>query len=157
MTQATDTDIRDIKTSIDNLTKATESIARSTEANTKSIGDLTLSVSSLREETRVGFANVTTQITRLDGRIDTLEAKLDSKIDNLETKLDAKIDNLEIRIDGRFDLMTAKLENIDINAKNTVDLAEKIGELKNWKQIAIVTFTASVSGAITWYIRSGNP
>jgi chromosome segregation ATPase len=134
MTQSTDTDIRDIKTSI--------------EANTKAIGDLTLSVSSLREEMRVGFANVetkfanvTTQITRLDGKIDNLEIRLDGKIEN------------------RFDLMTAKLNNIDINAKNTVDLAEKIGELKNWKQIAIVIFTASVSGAIAWYVRggSGNP
>jgi septation ring formation regulator EzrA len=124
MTQATDTDIQDIKTSI--------------EANTKAISDLTTSFTGLREEMRVGFANVTTQITRLDGKIDKLEIKLDSKIDN------------------RFDVMTAKLNNIDINAKNTVDLAEKIGELKNWKQIAIVVFTASVSGAIAWYLRGGN-
>jgi uncharacterized protein YoxC len=121
MTQATDTDIQDIKTSI--------------EANTRAIGDLSSSVSSLREEMRLGFANVTTQITRLDGRID----------------------NLETKIDGRFDTINAKLQTIDINAKTTVDLAEKIGELKNWKQIAIVTFTASVSGVISWYIRSGNP
>ena len=58
MTPATDTDIKDIKTSI--------------EANTKAIGELTTSLTSLREEMRVGFANVTTQVTRLDGKIDKL-------------------------------------------------------------------------------------
>lgn len=138
MTQATDTDIRDIKTSI--------------EANTKAIGDLTSSVSSLREEIRVGFANVATQITRLDGKIDNLEIKLDSKIDKLEIKIDGKIDKL----DGKFDTVNTRLTNVETNTRNLLDLAEKIGELKNWKQIAIVVFTASVSGAIAWYIRSGN-
>jgi Skp family chaperone for outer membrane proteins len=141
-----------------------------TETENRELKDL---LTGMREEMRVGFANVdtkfanvTTQITRLDGRIDTLETKLDSKIDNLETKIDAKIDklegkidNLETKIDGRFDTINAKLQTIDINAKTTVDLAEKLGELKNWKQIAILIFTASVSGAITWYVRggSGNP
>jgi C4-type Zn-finger protein len=110
MTQATDTDIRDIKTSIDNLTKLTESIARSTEANTKSITDLTL-------EMRTGFTS----------------------------------------INGKFDTVNARLTNVETNTKVVFDLTEKVGELKNWKQIAIVVFTSSVSGAIAWYIRSGNP
>jgi C4-type Zn-finger protein len=110
MTQATDTDIRDIKTSIDNLTKLTESIARSTEANTKAIADLTL-------EMRTGFTS----------------------------------------INGKFDTVNARLTNVETNTKVVFDLTEKVGELKNWKQIAIVVFTSSVSGAIAWYIRSGNP
>jgi C4-type Zn-finger protein len=109
MTQATDTDIRDIKTSIDNLTKLTESIARSTEANTKSITDLTL-------EMRTGFTS----------------------------------------INGKFDTVNARLTNVETNTKVVFDLTEKVGELKNWKQIAIVVFTSSVSGAIAWYIRGGN-
>jgi chromosome segregation ATPase len=113
MTQATDTDIRDLTNLITNLDKKLD---------------------KLDSKIDLGFANVTTQITRLDGRIDTLETK----------------------IDGRFDTINAKLQTIDINAKTTVDLAEKIGELKNWKQIAIVVFTASVSGAIAWYVRGGN-
>jgi hypothetical protein len=110
MTQATDTDIQDIKTSIDNLTKVTESIARSTEANTKAIADLTL-------EMRIGFTS----------------------------------------INGKFDTVNARLTNVETNTKVVFDLTEKVGELKNWKQIAIVVFTSSVSGAIAWYIRSGNP
>lgn len=68
MTQSTDQDVREIKNSIDILTKATESISRSIETNTKAIGELKDSVSSIREETRVG-------LTRLDGDIRELRAR----------------------------------------------------------------------------------
>jgi hypothetical protein len=44
MTQATDTDIREIRTAV-------ESIAKATEANTKAIAELILDI-------RLGFANV---------------------------------------------------------------------------------------------------
>jgi chromosome segregation ATPase len=101
MTQATDQDIRELKTAI---------------------ADLTASVSGLREEMRVGFANVETRIADVRGDIKVL----DNRLGNLET-----------------------------TAQKLPDLAEKVGELKNWKQVAIVIFTASVSGAIAWFLRSG--
>jgi hypothetical protein len=94
MTQVTDTDLKDIKTAIDNLTN---------------------SFMGLREETRVCFA-------RLEGKIDNIDTRL-SLLESTATKLP--------------------------------DLAEKVGELKNWKQIAIVIFTGSVSGAIAWFVRGG--
>jgi hypothetical protein len=81
----------------------------------------------------VGFANVDTRITRLDGRIDTLET----------------------RVLGKFETVNAKITNLEANTKAVGDLAEKVGELKNWKQIAIVTFTATVGGAIGYFVRSG--
>ncbi len=65
MTQATDSDIREIKTAV-------ESIAKATEANTKAIADLTL-------EMRVGFAE-------LKGQVNTSEAKLEGKIDKLDER-----------------------------------------------------------------------
>jgi uncharacterized ion transporter superfamily protein YfcC len=119
MTSATDTDIREIKTAV-------ESIAKATEANTKAISDLTL-------EMRVGFANIDTKFTKLDGRIDTLET----------------------RVLGKFETVNAKITNLEANTKAVGDLAEKVGELKNWKQIAIVIFTATVGGAIGWFVRTG--
>jgi hypothetical protein len=72
MTQATDTDIREIRTAV-------ESIAKATEANTKAIADLTTSVGGLREEMRVGFAD-------LRGQINTVEAKLEGKIEKLDER-----------------------------------------------------------------------
>jgi hypothetical protein len=115
MTQATDQDIRELKISID-------AIGKGTEANTKAIADLTASVSGLREEMRVGFANMETRLADVRGDIKVL----DNRLGNLES-----------------------------TAQKLPDLAEKVGELKNWKQIAIVIFTASVSGAIAWFLRSG--
>jgi chromosome segregation ATPase len=101
MTQATDQDIRELKTSI---------------------ADLTASVSGLREEMRVGFANVETRLADVRGDIKVLDNRL---------------------------------ANLESTAQKLPDLAEKVGELKNWKQVAIVIFTASVSGAIAWFLRSG--
>ena len=72
MTAATDADIRDIRTAV-------ESIFKATEANTKAIADLTTSMTGLREEMRVGFSD-------LKGQINTVEAKLEGKIDKLDER-----------------------------------------------------------------------
>jgi ABC-type transporter Mla subunit MlaD len=126
MTQATDQDIRELKTAI-------ETIGKGTEANTKAIADLTASVSGLREEMRVGFANVETRFADLRGQIN-----------NVETKLE-----------GQIAVCNTKLAGLESTAQKLPDLAEKVGELKNWKQVAIVIFTASVSSAIAWFLHSG--
>jgi hypothetical protein len=72
MTSATDSDIREIRTAV-------ESIAKATEANTKAISDLTTSVTGLRKEVRVGFSD-------MKGQINTVEAKLEGKIDKLDER-----------------------------------------------------------------------
>jgi predicted RNase H-like nuclease (RuvC/YqgF family) len=79
MTQLTDQDVSEIKNSIDSLTKATESIARSTETNTKAIGELKDSVASLREETRVGLTRIDGDIRELRSEIGSLDAKFDER------------------------------------------------------------------------------
>jgi peptidoglycan hydrolase CwlO-like protein len=94
-----------------------------------------------------------TQVTDTDIRdLKDLITNLDRKID----KLDSKIDNLETKIEGKIDTVNSRLTNIEANTKVIADLSEKVGELKNWKQIAIIVFTASVSGAIAWYVRGGS-
>ena len=129
MTQATDQNIREIKSSIDANSRAIDTLVKSSEANTKAIADLVASVSGLREEMRVGFSNVETKLADVRG---------DMKV------LDTRLGNLESRMNG-----------LESSAQKVSDLAEKVGELKNWKQIAIVVFTASVSGSIAWFLRSG--
>jgi hypothetical protein len=69
MTAAIDADIREIKTAVD-------SIAKATEANTKAIADLTTSVSGLREEMRLGFSDIKGKIDNLDGRLVAVEGNL---------------------------------------------------------------------------------
>jgi uncharacterized protein YoxC len=107
MTQATDADIREIKTAleantraistlserVDTIAKATEAntlaintlstrvdaIAKATEANAKAIADLTTVVTGIREEMRVGFSDIR-------GQINTSEAKLEGKINQLDER-----------------------------------------------------------------------
>ncbi len=81
MTQATDTDIRDIKSAI--------------EANTKAIGDLTTSLASLREEMRLGFAHVETKFAEVKGEIKELRSEVKGDIKELRSDfkgLDTKFD-----------------------------------------------------------------
>jgi uncharacterized ion transporter superfamily protein YfcC len=56
---------------------------------------------------------------------------------------------------GELKTIDVRLKNLESNSQKIPDLAEKVGELKNWKQIAIVIFTATVGGAIGWFIRTG--
>jgi uncharacterized ion transporter superfamily protein YfcC len=56
---------------------------------------------------------------------------------------------------GELKNIDVRLKNLESNSQKIPDLAEKVGELKNWKQIAIVIFTATVGGAIGWFIRTG--
>ena len=36
------------------------------------------------------------------------------------------------------------------------DLAEKVGELKNWRQFVLISITATISGVIAWFLRGGH-
>jgi chromosome segregation ATPase len=112
MTQATDTDIRELKTAIDGNTRSIEALTKTQEANalaiaanTKAIADLTSSVTGLREEMRLGFSGVQGQITNLDtklsGQITNAETKLDGKIDTLAGKFDERTKGLGTRLDGK--------------------------------------------------------
>ncbi len=60
----------------------------------------------------------------------------------------------------RLELGQAKMEGRMEEWKRSIDkipdLAEKIGELKNWRQIAFVVITASVGEFMGWLIRANN-
>jgi chromosome segregation ATPase len=90
MTSATDTDIREIKTAV-------ESIAKATEANSKAIADLTTSVTGLREEMRVGFSDIRGEIRQVETKLEGEIKEVRGKIDTSEAKLVGKIDKLDER------------------------------------------------------------
>jgi hypothetical protein len=94
MTQATDTDIREIKSAIDTLARSVETIARGTEANTKATADLTL-------EMRLGFASVDTKLSDIRGEIKQVETHLEGKIDKLDGKITTLTTNVS-NLDGRL-------------------------------------------------------
>jgi hypothetical protein len=93
------------------------------------------------------------QITEMTLEVRASYAQLDKKIDVGLADLKGQINSM----DGKIAVCNSKLVGLESTAAKLPDLAEKVGELKNWKQIAIVIFTASVSGSIAWFIRSGQP
>ncbi len=59
-------------------------------------------------------------------------------------------------IDHRLTIIETRLEDWKPAIDKIPDLAEKVGELKNWRQIVIILLTATVSGVVGWLIRGGN-
>ena len=105
MTQATDTDIRELK-------------------------DL---ITGMRDEIRLEFlaANNRTNDLREELRIGITEVK------------------------GKIDTVNSRLSNLEASTQKIPDLAEKVGELKNWRQIVFILLTSSVGVAVGWVARGG--
>jgi hypothetical protein len=59
-------------------------------------------------------------------------------------------------IDKRLTIIETRLEDWKPAMEKIPDLAEKVGELKNWRQIVIVLLTSTVSGTVGWLLRGGN-
>lgn len=70
------------------------------------------------------------------------------------TKLDNISDNIS---DMKTDIavIKSKLEGQQKAVEKIPDLAEKVGELKNWKQIGLILTTAIISTVFGWILRSG--
>ena len=102
-------------------------------------------ISSLREETRK--------------QIDTLKEDNRQQLETLREENNKQFINLHKEI-TEVKIITAKIEGTiqsqAVLTQKIPDLIEKVGELKNWKQIAIVAITAFTSATITWFIRGGN-
>jgi hypothetical protein len=95
------------------------------------IADLTNSMVVAREETRAGFVDLQGEIS--------------------DFKHEVRMNFIEIK--GDLKVLDSRLKGLEATASKLPDLAEKIGELKNWKQIAIIVFTSSVSGSLAWFLR----
>jgi small-conductance mechanosensitive channel len=108
-----DQDIKELKNAINANSRVIEAIGKGTEANTKAIADLTASVSGLREEMRVGFANVEVKFADLKGQIN-----------NVETKLE-----------GQIAVCNAKLAGLETTAQKLPDLAEKSGNSRTTSRL----------------------
>lgn len=92
----------------------------------------------------------------------TIETDLGAILERLDSRLDRMEDKLG-SIDGRIGKLETKLETLEPAIQKIPDLSEKVGELKNWKQVGLIIVTAMVSsvfsgsigGVIGWLIRGG--
>jgi predicted nucleic acid-binding Zn-ribbon protein len=105
-----------------------------TESDLKELKDL---IAALIQENREQFANLKKDVTDLKKDV------TDLKKDVTDLKISSS------KVEGTLSAQATLTQKIP-------DLIEKVGELKNWKQIAIITVTAVISGIITWFVRSNN-
>ena len=87
-----------------------------------------------------------------------MSAASNTDLKELKDLINKRFDSLEERI-KELEIGQAKINTRLDEWKNTMgkipDLAEKVGELKNWKQIAIVTFSSFLAGTLGWLLRGG--
>lgn len=94
------------------------------QVTTQDMQEMKEAIAMLTKEVRNGFAEVKGDIVEIKG-----------DLRNIETRL--------ITVEKAADLVYQKLP----------DLAEKVGEMKNWKQFAFIVLAALVSGTVTWFAR----
>lgn len=74
-------------------------------------------------------------------------AQVNTKLEQVNTKLD----NIDKRLIAVETTLSAWKPSID----KVSDLAEKVGELRGWKQIALVVISAFGGGLFGWFLRRG--
>ena len=111
---------------------------------------------SLREDTREQMTSLREETRK---QMDTLKEDNRQQLETLREENNKQFINLHKEI-TEVKIITAKIEGTiqsqAVLTQKIPDLIEKVGELKNWKQIAIVAITAFTSATITWFIRGGN-
>jgi chromosome segregation ATPase len=113
------------------------------------------------EDLIIGIANgqkaIENRLTTMENRLTTLENG-QKTLELGQSEIKGDIRTLDAKIEGLSD----RVKVIENAAGKTTDLAEKVGELKNWKQIGVVVITALLSsilsgvtgGVIGWLIRA---
>jgi nucleotide-binding universal stress UspA family protein len=90
--------------------------------------------------------------------LEEMFSRLENKIDSNQKETNEKLKELSQKIDKQSEEITtikATLQAQQPLIQKIPDLAEKVGELKNWRQIVLIVVTATVSGVIGWFIRGG--
>jgi hypothetical protein len=131
-------------------------MATATDKDLQQLKDLITAGNAATQKQIADLATATQkQITDMTLEVRASYAQLDKKIDTSFADLKGQINNAESKLEGKIAVCNSKLVGLESTAAKLPDLAEKVGELKNWKQIAIIVFTGSVSASIAWFIRSG--
>lgn len=85
----------------------------------------------------------------------TITYTLEEVLKRIKNKLDKQSEEIGT-IKTEIGTIKATLQTQQPFIQKIPDLAEKVEELKNWRQILIITITATVSGVMGWFIRGGN-
>jgi dsDNA-specific endonuclease/ATPase MutS2 len=112
------------------------------------LNELQKDIGNLRGEVKEDINNLRSEVKE---DINNLRSEVKEDINNLKHELKEDISKLKADI--------SKLEGTMIGWSNSIqkipDLAEKVGELKNWRRIAFLIITGGFGTILGWFIRSG--
>jgi chromosome segregation ATPase len=102
-----------------------------------------------------------TAVTESD--IKELKDLINNRFDEVQVEIKT-LKTGQTQIENRLTVIETRLDEWKPSMSKITDLAEKVGELKNWKQVGLIVITAMISsifsgtfgGVIGWLIRSGN-
>ena len=119
-------------------------------------------LNELKELIGNGFSQLNDKIERVDRKIDEVRFELRQEISEVKSELKQEIGEVksELKEDianvrGDIKAIDARLVTVEKSMQTIPDLAEKVGELKNWKQIGIVLVTGTVGTIFGWVIKGG--
>ncbi len=89
------------------------------------------------------------ELSETTENITVILAKINHNLEDLPKDIiDIKLGQAEIQ---------GRLSVLESNSQKIPDLAEKVGELKNWKQIGLTLFGTILGGIITYLVKTPNP
>ena len=87
----------------------------------------------------------------INSKFESLDNKFES-LDNKFESLEKKITHLEFKTELSLTEIKTTLKDWKPSVDKISDLTEKVGELKNWKQIGLLLATAIIT-SIFWILR----
>ena len=94
--------------------------------------------------------------TTPDTDIRELRERITSRFDQIEQKVNKLTENVNA-LKMNVVKIEARLEEWKPSIYKISNLAEKVGELKNWRQIALIVISATVAATMGWFLHSGKP
>jgi chromosome segregation ATPase len=137
------------------------------EINTKfaqidtKLSDFRGDVNTKFAEVNTKFAEINTKLSDLNGKFDTQFAKLEGKFDTKLAEVDTKISELKGEIstksatlEGKVDNLPERIKLIEASTGKIVELSEKVGEGRGWRQLVqpflTTLVTLLIGGGINW-------
>ena len=79
------------------------------------------------------------------------------EVDKRLTTIEKEQIEIKSEIKSQLGIIDARLKQLESSSQKIPDLAEKVGELKNWRQIGLALFGVLIGGIITYLIKNPNP
>jgi uncharacterized protein YoxC len=109
-----------------------------TDSDLKRLEDLIIGIANGQKAIENGLTAIETRMTGLETRMTGIEGE--------QRKLIEKVDGM----DKRLTIIETKLDEWKPSMAKITDLAEKVGELKNWRSIAFLILGATAG----WIARN---